>query len=244
MNLIDLKVLLALSRRTFRHSFESPVMYVVAVFFYGFVGGIFGLNFFLNGQASVDGLSMISPWILWFVIPALTMGLISEELRSGTFEQLATLPLGEWEIVLGKYLGFALVALTLIGGLLFYPVLAFFVSQKNIGIDWGAALGGLAGLYLLSLTYGAMGLFASSLAKNQVVALILGMVFCTVFFFVGQFYTFFPGVLSNAADFMGVVSHLTTLSRGVWDLRDFVYFISVSLMFLYFTVQRLITRRF
>src|SRR5438477_10944497 len=101
---LDARILWTLARRTFRHAVESPIAYVVAIFFYGFVGSVFGLNYFLNNQASMSGIGFISPWALWFVVPALTMGLISDELRSGTFESLSTLPVRDWEIVLGKFL--------------------------------------------------------------------------------------------------------------------------------------------
>jgi ABC-2 type transport system permease protein len=240
---LDKAVLLALARRTFQHTIESPIAYVVGIFFYGFIGGIFGLNYLVGGQASIEGVGMLAPWVLWFVIPALTMGLISEELRSGTFEQLATLPIRDWEIVLGKFLGFALFSLLLILGLNFYTIFVALTASKS-GIDWGGAVGVIGALYSLSLMYGAMGLFASSLAKNQVVALIIGMIFCTIFFFVGQFSSALPGFLGSLAEFFGVSSHLASMSRGVWDLRDFLYFGSMILAFLYFTVQRLTTRRF
>jgi ABC-2 type transport system permease protein len=198
----------------------------------------------VNGIASFGGFSSLPPWLLWFVVPALTMGLISDELRSGTFEQLATLPLRDEEIVLGKYIGFAMLAALLVAGLAVYPMLISFTAEKGQAGEWGVALGTLTGLFLVSLTFGAMGLFASSLAKNQVVALILGIIFCTIFFFVGQFYGFFPGVLAKAADFIGLTSHLESISRGVWDIRDIFYFLSMIVMFLYLTVQRLSTRRF
>ncbi|MCB4756595.1 MAG: ABC transporter permease subunit [Elusimicrobia bacterium] len=241
---IDWRVVLTLSFRTFRHSIESPIAYVVAIFFYGFIGTIFAPQFFMNGTASIEGVGMLAPWILWFVIPALTMGLISDEIRSGTFEPLSTLPLRDWEIVLGKFLGFAGLVALVIGGLLFYPFIITFLTSHPQGVDWGASIGLLAGLYFVCLLFGAMGLFASTLTKNQVVALILGMILCTIFFLLGQFYGLFPGVLSQLADFVGVGSHLNTLSRGVWDLRDLLYFASVILFFLYLSVLRLSTRRF
>ncbi len=243
-NFLDWNIIRALAMRTFRHSIESPIAYVVAIFFYGFVGGIFGMDFFTNNQGSIEGVGVIAPWLLWFVVPALTMGLISEELRSGTYEQLSTLPIRDWEIVLGKFIGFALLSLCLVLGLAFYPLVIAFITDGVRGLDWGATLGVLAGLYLLMLVYGAMGLYASSMAKNQVVALIMGMIFCTILFFIGQFYFHFPGFLSRVADFAGVVSHLNTLNRGVWDLRDLLYFLSVTFIFLYFTVQKLTARRF
>lgn len=242
--MIDPKNIMTLAGRTFRHLIESPIAYVVAVFFYGFVGGIFGLQFFINANASIDSIGGIAPWVLWFVIPALTMGLISEELRSGTFEHLSTLPLRDWDIILGKFLGYALLALILIGGLFLYPLVASFLTKAPQHLDWGASLGILAGLYFLCLFYGAMGLFASCLAKNQVVALIIGMTFCTFFFFLGQFMGLLPSFLSGFVEWMGVNSHLETLARGVWDLRDLVYFGSMTGLFLYFASIRLSTRRF
>jgi ABC-2 type transport system permease protein len=117
-------------------------------------------------------------------------------------------------------------------------------AQPSAGVDWGGTFGVLAGLYLMCVTYGAMGLFASSLTKNQVVALIVGMIFCTFLFMMSSLYTMFPGSLGRLADFIGVMSHLETLGRGVWDFRDLFYFFSVVFLFLYFTVQRLATRRF
>jgi ABC-2 type transport system permease protein len=119
----NFSVVRALAGRTFRFSVESPVAYVVALFFYGFVGAIFGLNFFEVNQASIDGVGSLAAWVLWLVAPALTMGLISDELRSGTFEQLSTLPVNDWDIVLGKFLGYAAFSLLLIGGLLFLPII-------------------------------------------------------------------------------------------------------------------------
>lgn len=242
--LLDWRVVWTLAKRTFRHSVESPIAYVVALFFYGVVGTLFGLGFFTSSQASIGGVGEVAPWILWFVVPALTMGLVSDELRTGTFEQLSTLPVRDWEIVAGKYLGFALIGGSLIAGLGVYPVIVALIAQGPAGLDWGSAIGTLAGLLAMTLTYGAMGLFASTLAKNQVVALIIGMIFCTFFFFVGMFYALLPGLLANLADALGVMSHMTTLSRGVWDVRDLLYFGSVIFLFLYLSVQRLTTRRF
>lgn len=241
---VDGRIVWALACRTFKQVIHSPVAYMGAVLFYGFVGGIFGFNFFLSNQASVDGIGALSPWVLWFVVPALTMGLLAEELRSGTFEQLATLPVRDWEIVLGKYLGFALLSLCLILGLLFFPLVVSFTADSQRGLDWGATFGMLSALYAMTLFYGAMGLLASSLAKNQVVAFIVGMIFCTIFFMLGMFYSLFPGVLGVLADFFGVMSHVSALSRGVWDLRDLLYFASMIIISLYFSVQRLTTRRF
>ncbi|MFN0118158.1 MAG: ABC transporter permease [Elusimicrobiota bacterium] len=233
-----------LAGRTFRHAVESPILYVVAIFYYGFVCGIFGFNYLDSNQASISGIGALAPWAMWIVIPALTMGLISDELRSGTFESMATLPIRDWEIVLGKYFGVALLLIPLTIGFSIHGFIAKITTNHMSGLDWGGTLGMLLGLYFVGLSFAAMGLFASSLSKSQVVSLIVGILFTSCFFFIGQFYTLLPGVEGRFADFIGVLSHLNTLGRGVFDLRDFVYFGTLIYFFLYLTVQRLTTRRF
>lgn len=241
---VDCRVVRAIATRTFRNAMESPIAYVTGIFFYSFVGCLFALNYFVVNQAGIDSVSGVAPWGLWFVVPVLTMGLFADEMRSGTYESLATLPISDTEIVLGKYLGFAAVALLLTGGLAFYVLLAALTAQPGIGIDIGGCIGSLAALFLTSLTFGAMGAFASSLARSQVVAVIIALILCTVFFLVGQFYALLPGWSARFTEFLGVSSHMETLGRGVWDLRDLFYFASVIGFFLFLTVQRLSTRRF
>lgn len=240
----DTRAMGALAGRTFLNAIESPIAYVAGLFFYAFVGALFATSYFAQNQASLDGVASLAPWGLWFVIPILTMGLLSEEMRSGTFESLATLPVTDTEIVLGKFAGFAGVAALLIGGLSFFVFITLITVQPQLGLDWGGSLGTLVALYLLCLLFGAIGLFASSLAKSQVVSVIVALMFCTFFFMIGQFVGVFPGFLARACDFIGVSSHLASMSRGVWDLRDLAYFGSLTGYFLFLTVQRLSTRRF
>jgi ABC-2 type transport system permease protein len=241
---IDRRVIGAVAARTFRGSIESPIAYVAGVFFYSFVGSIFAINYFMQNQAGIEIVSAIAPWGLWFVAPVLTMGLFSDEMRSGTYESIATLPVTDTEIVLGKFLGFAGVATLLNLGLVFFIGIAAGTAQPGIGIDVGAAVGSIAGLIFLSLSFGAIGAFASSLAKSQVIAVIIALIFCTFFFLSGQFYSLLPGWSARLAEFVGVSSHLATLGRGVWDLRDLFYFASLAGFFLFLTIQRLATRRF
>lgn len=241
---IDCRVVRAIASRTFRNAVESPIAYVAGIFFYSLVGVLFSLNFFIQNQAGIESVASIAPWGLWFVIPILTMGLFSDEMRSGTYESLATLPVSDTEIVLGKFFGFAGVAFLLILGLGFFVVVSAVAAQPGIGIDWGSSIGTLASMFLVSLSFGAIGAFASSLAKSQVVAVIIALIICTFFFLAGQFYTLLPGWSARIADFIGVSSHVGTLSRGVWDLRDLFYFVSLPGFFLFLTVQRLTTRRF
>lgn len=242
--MLDCGIIKTIAKRTLGHYVESPIAYVVAILYFGFVGGVFGIQVFVDNYASINMIGTSSVWILWFIAPALTMSLLSDEIRSGTFESLSTLPIRDWEIVLGKYFGFLGLAGILMGSLLFYPIVISFVNASPTGMDWGPTLGIIVSQFFICAFYGAVGLFASSLTRNQVVALIVGMIFCTSFFFLGQFAPFFPGVLAQISDYFGVVSHVTTLSRGVWDFRDLLYFVSFSTFFLYLTVLKLSARRF
>ncbi|MBI4375683.1 MAG: ABC-2 transporter permease [Elusimicrobia bacterium] len=233
-----------LALRGLRGYFETPSAYVALFVFYLLAGYLFAFPLFLLGQASIKSLMDFAPLLLSFLIPALTMGLISEEIKSGTFETLATLPLQDWDIVLGKYLGFAGLALTAVGGLLFFPLALSALVQPQSGVDWGESLGILAGLAWLSLMYGAAGLFASSLTKNQIVAFVSSFMISFFFFVCGKFAGLLPGPLGGLAEFVGVDSHLSNMAKGVLDTRDLLYFLSVIAAFLYLTVERLQARRF
>lgn len=232
---------ITLGRRTFRSYFETPSAYVALLVFFFVTGYLFTVPLFLVGQASLKSLADFERYLLTFLAPALTMGLLAEELKSGTFECLATLPVEDWDIVLGKYLGFAQLHACAIAGLVFFPCALWVLSPA--GLDWGEAFGVLCALLLLGLMYGAIGLFASSLGRSQVVAFIIAFVACFAFFAAGKIAVFFPGTASTVVDFLGIDSHIDALSKGVFDTRDLIYFLSVILAFLYATVERLQARR-
>jgi ABC-2 type transport system permease protein len=240
---LDKNVIKAIAVRTFRQSIESPIAYIVAIIYYLAVGIMYGLNFFLQNQATIDGIGFYSLMALWFFVPVLTMGLIADEIRTGTYELLSTLPVRDVEIVIGKYVGFAWLSAGLTLGLFFFPVFVKLFAGP-LGLDWGAAFGTLLSIYMLMLVYGAIGLFASSLGRHLVVTCVIGWILCTVVLLVGQMTEFVPGFLSRAADFAGIMSHISTMSRGVLDFRDVAYFATTIGFFLYLTVVKLSTRRF
>ncbi len=246
MNLqfIQIQAVKALAGRGLKTYFESPAAFVALFVFYLLAGYLFAAPLFLIGQASLRGMTEYVPLLLSFLTPALTMGLVSEELRSGTFESLATLPLEDADIVLGKYLGFAAFHLIAISGLLFFPGALALLVQPPAGLDWGESLGILGGFILLGLMNGAAGLFASSLTKNQIVALISAFLISFSFFLIGKLGAFFPGALGTLVEFLGIDSHLAVLARGVLDTRDLLYFASMTFAFLYLAVWRLRLRRF
>ena len=232
----------ALARRTLREALDTPSAAAALGVFYLLVGALFSLPLFLEAQASVRGLLDVAPLLLTLLAPALTMGLLAEELRAGTFETLATSPLEDWDIVLGKYLGFALLLALLVGGLLFFP-LAVSLLAAPPGLDWGAALGALLSLYLLGLLFGAAGLFASALTRSQAAAFLIGFTACFLLFAFGKLSALLPGAAGRLVGWAGVDVHLSALSKGVLDTRDLVYFLTGTAAFLFLAVQRLEARR-
>ncbi|MBI5240164.1 MAG: ABC transporter permease subunit [Elusimicrobia bacterium] len=234
----------ALAGRTLRWYFDSPSAYVTLLVFYLITGWLFAAPLFLVKAASLRGLADLAPLLLAFLVPALTMGLLADELKSGTFETLATLPLEDWDIVLGKYLGFAALHLVCVGGLLFYVAVLGLCVSPSVGLDWGEMLGTLLGLASTGLAFGAVGIFASSLGRSQVVSFVAAFLVCFVLFLLGKSAALLPGGLGNLVGYLGLDSHVDNLAKGVLDSRDLVYFASLVSAFLYLTVQRLRSRRF
>lgn len=197
------------------------------------------------GYASIDSLFVITPWVYMFLIPAITMRLFSEERKSGTIELLLTKPLTELQIILAKYFaGVLLVLFSLLPTLLyFYTVYDYALPQGNV--DTGAIIGSYIGLFLLGAAFVAIGLFASSLTDNQVIAFIIALFFC---FFC---YTGFesvsnilpPGPISVLTLQLGINTHYSSISRGVIDTRDVVYYISLIGFFIMLTKLKLQSRK-
>lgn len=189
------------------------------------------------GYASLDSLFTTVPFLFMFLIPAISMRTFSEEKREGTFELLATRPLTDWQIILGKY--FAALTLVLFALL---PTLVYYISVYQLGlvkgnIDSGAVTGSYIGLFLLGASFVAIGIFSSSLSKNQIIAFTIA-VFLSFFAFSGfdsasQILSLqkFDSVLIN----LGINEHYQSISRGVLDSRDFIYFLSVISVFLLLT---------
>ncbi len=226
-------------RKEFRSYFNSAVAYVVIVVFLGIVGWFHTSNLFLMSVASLRLMFEVVPAVFLFVIPAITMRLLSEEKKSGTIELLVTKPLHDAEIVIGKFLAaWALVGITLAPTLIYYITIAFLGKVDN-----GPIIGGYLGLMLMAGVYVAIGLFASSLTENQVIAFIIGFGLVFGFFMLDKILPYVPDWLTSTVEFLGVDYHYGNVTRGVIDSRDVVYFISMLGFMLYLSVLSLERRK-
>ena len=227
-------------QREIRGFFNSPMAYIFLVIFSIFNGYFFTSTFFLYNQSNLRSLFSVVPMVYLIFVPAISMGLIARENNIGTMETISTLPLKNYEFVLGKY--FAAVMLILLGLL---ATIIHFITLVKFGtiIDYGALFTGYIGLALVGSMYASIGTFASSITDNQVVAFIIGVFIVLVFFLMGFFLPLVPTNLAGIIQFISVDYHYSNISRGVIDSRNIVYFLSVIGFFLIMTVQSLESRR-
>ncbi len=229
--------------------FSSITGYLVIIIFLTVVGlymWVFPgeMNVFDSGYSTIETLFVIAPWVFLFLVPAITMRLFAEEKRSGTLETLLTKPLTDWQIVWAKYLsGLFLVLLSLLPTLVYFFSVQFFLSPHNM--DIGGTIGSYIGLFFLAAIYVSIGVFASSITNNQIVAFLVGMAIAFFFFIGFQYITnlSFWGVFSVVIDYLGINMHYNSISRGIIDLRDIVYFVSIITFFLLLTKYVLVSRK-
>lgn len=209
--------------------FVSPIAYIVIGIFLLVSGWFFFLTFFLNGQASLREFFGLLPLIFSFVIPAITMRLFAEELASGSVEVVMTLPVTPAQLVAGKFLA----ALLFVCAML-VPTLAYALTVALFGeLDWGPVVGGYAGAVLLGGGFAAIGLFASTLTRNQIIAFIVGTLLCFALTLVDKLLVFFPTAILGFFSQIGADYHFRNIAKGVIDTRDLLYFGGVIFLFLY-----------
>jgi ABC-2 type transport system permease protein len=202
-------------------------------------------NIFESGYANMDSLFIVTPWVYMFLIPAITMRLFSEEKKSGTIELLLTRPLTELQIILAKYFaGVLLVVFSLVPTLIYY-VCIYNLASPIGNIDSGAIWGSYAGLLFLGAGFTAIGLFASSLTGNQVIAFVIALFLCFIFFTGFESISSFvsTGNISSIIYNLGISAHYSSMSRGVIDTRDLIYFISIIAFFVMLTRTILESRK-
>ena len=227
------KPALTIARRELGACFSSPVMYIVGALFLLFSGFLFFSVFFIYDRAEMRDFFSQLPVLFSFFIPALTMRLFADEFKSGSFETLATLPVSPVEIALGKFLAAWGSSCALLVPTLLYVLTVSFFGQ----LDAGPVVGGYIGAVLLCGAFSAIGVFASSITKNQIIAFFTGFAFCIVLSLIDQAALFFPSVFADAFTFLSASQHFTSISRGIIDSRDIIYFLSLGLFFFAMTAR-------
>ena len=204
-----------------------------------------GYNIPDSGFASLEPFFSLAPWVFLFLIPAITMKSFSEEIRQGTIELLLTRPLTSWQLILGKYFGaLVLVVFSLLPTLL-YVMAVSELSRDEGSVDSGVIIGSYFGLLFLGGCYAAIGVFASLLSPNQIVSFIVGVFLCFIAYFGFQAMAELNvlGDLGNSLAEFGISAHYKSISRGVIDTRDLIYFLSMITFFLVLTKWSLTSKK-
>lgn len=222
-------------KRELASYFNSPIAYIYLTVFISLSSWLFLKAFFLIGEASMRNFFGLLPWVFFFFVPAVTMRSWAEEKKSGTLELLLTLPLGDVEVVVGKFLaGLAFLGLSLALSVVL-PIVVAALGDP----DPGQIFGGYLGAVLLGSAYLAIGLFVSSLTENQIVAFIVSVVAVFALFVLGEDFVLFglPDRLVPVFSYLSLGGHFDSVARGVLDTRDIIYYLSVIGLFLYLNVK-------
>ena len=231
--------ILTIGGRQFRSYFNGPVAYIVICIVMLALGFFFWNTFFLYGRASTREMFRWLSLILVFALPALTMGLLAEEKRTGTIELLITMPVTDAQVILGKFIGvFGLYAVILV------LTLAYPISVSTLGnLDWGPVWGGYLGLLLQGSAVLAIGLMASSWTDNQLIALFVALTLSVFFWVLDKFLALLPTNAASALEWLSFDYHFQSMARGVVDLRDVLFFFSVTIFALALAFRALESRR-
>jgi ABC-2 type transport system permease protein len=216
-------------KKEFKAYFVSPIAYIVISVFLLVTGWFFFTTFFLYDQADMRSFFTLLPLVFAFIVPAITMRLFSEELNTGSYEILLTMPVTFTNVVIGKFMA----AVAFIGAMLVptisYPIFISFVGK----LDWGPVIAGYLGAIMLGAAFSAVGIFSSSITRNQIVAFITGTAICFALTLVERMMLFVPAGLVTVLEYLGANVHFQNVSKGIIDSRDILYFISISFIALY-----------
>jgi ABC-2 type transport system permease protein len=231
---------IAIAKREIRTYFYSPIPYIVATIFVMLTGFFCFWILLLERQAEMRGyFGGLVPWLLPILMPAVSMRLLAEEKGSGSLEMLITMPVRDWEVVVGKFLA-SLAFLAVMVGLT--GIFAF--SITFIGpLDKGAAFSAYLGMFLQAAAYTSIGLMASSFTRNQIVAFIVGFAICFVLFLFGKVTQLMPRSLQPVLQFLGTDAHFENIGRGVLDSRDILYYLSIMVVSLVVATVSLESRK-
>ena len=216
-------------RKEFSAYFISPIAYIVISIFLLVTGWFFFATFFLFNQANLRTFYTLLPVVFAFVIPAITLRLISEELNIGSDEILLTMPVTYGDVILGKFLASVALIMAMLIPTLAYPLTVSFMGQ----LDWGPVVGGYVGAVFLGAAFSAVGLFASALTRNQIIAFISGLAVCFTLTLIDKMLFFLPQSLLGVFSYLGADVHFQNIAKGIIDSRDILYFISVCFVGLF-----------
>jgi len=233
-----------ISKRELKSFFDSLTAYILIVVFLAFSGfftWLYGTDIFFIGQASLQPFFAVSYWSIFFFIPSLTMKMIAEEKRNGTLELILTKPITDWQFIFGKFFACLFLILITLAFTLPYYFSVWFLGP----VDHGAVFAAYLGTILMSMSLIGIGLFASSVTNNQIVAFLIS-IFIGVFFVIifemlsGNHF----GFIGYLLDFLSINSHYNSISRGVIDSRDIIYFFVLTFIGLYLSKINLSKRNF
>ncbi len=231
--------ILTIARRELGAYFNSPIAYIVIPAYLLVSGYLFFAQAFLVGEATLFSFFSLAPLLFIFFFPAVTMRLLAEEKRSKTIELLITMPVTDWQVILGKFLGalgVLITALTL--------TLAYAFTLASMGeLDWGATLAAYLGLLLLGSAYVAIGLMASSWTRHQVAASLITVGITFALYIVGHYVAGMPKAIAPFIEYISIDAHFQNIARGVIDTRDLVYYFSLIGSCLFLATQSLDSRR-
>ena len=222
-----MKQIWVITTRELQSFFDSLTAYIMLIAFLGFSGlftWLYGSDIFFVKQASLQAFFGVAYWTLFFFIPALTMRQFAEENKTGSIELLLTRPVRDWQVVMGKFLA---TLLLIVIALAF--TLPYYITVANLGnIDHGATISGYLGLILISAAYISIGIFTSSISNNQIVGFMLALAIGILFHFLFAFLAYgASGIVGDVLYYLSVGNHFESISRGVIDSKDIIFFLSI-----------------
>ncbi|MBP8828382.1 MAG: ABC transporter permease subunit [Desulfobacter sp.] len=217
--------------KEFKDYFISPIAYIVISLFLIVTGWFFFSTFFIYGRADLMDFFALLPMTFSFFIPAVTMRMFAEEKNVGSYESLLTMPVSFTHIALGKFFAATAFAAAMLLPTLSYPLFISFIGD----MDFGPVAGGYLGAILLGGAYCSIGLFASALTRNQIIAFIIGCAMCFTLTIIDRMLFFIPERLVPVMEYLGANAHFTNISKGIIDSRDLIYFTSVIFIFIFST---------
>jgi ABC-2 type transport system permease protein len=221
--------IITITKKELKDYFISPIAYIVISIFLLLIGWFFFSTFFLVGQASMRNFFNLLPPVFSFVVPAVTMRLFSEEFNVGSYETLLTLPVTFNDVIIGKFLAGLLFIGAILLSTLTYPLIIAGLGD----LAWGPVLGGYLGAMFLGAAFTAIGIFASSLTRNQIIAFIVGAVICFGLTLLDKMLFLVPEDLLKTVAYLGATTHFDNIAKGIIDSRDILYFASIVVIGLY-----------